>query len=463
MTYQQVLETADALEGISEVDLEVRRHFVGLWATDASILAGHDLPELYDIGETTSKEADHYVLTWDRVTFGGGQYGNLAASFSLGRKDSSVVFPTDDGWTYETCTEQARRATILLYSSNDRRGWLLDGATALVHLARASLTAEWVGERHQEVLSRLRYIQTHEDGLSAKRALLLNAYVEIFTTSETRNETTAGARALILDMTSAAANTDSSLGLTQEPQSRTEYKRVEMPWTYRDLVLKLWRKLERLQAEPQRPRSLHISVRSPGARLTGWETEHLISHNRRVAQRYVRMGSESQPWLRYVKKVSPVVLLAPNFGNLVSVLPDALVCKVMRQVPIDRGLLVAPIYVLSLNAKRWQDGNNSLPPGCVQIDKSTYLCAYDPFTASLGCGSIATCAPISTLQNKPGRHQASSEHEEFNILARYPNGVVVFGAAESHDHVKEIVMPLGIPKTRMRTADVGSARESSAR
>ena len=201
---------------------------MGLWATDASILAGNDVPGLYDIGETTSKEADHYVLTWDRLTFGGGQHANLAVSFSLGRKDCSVAFPTDVGWTYETCTELARKTTILFYSTNDQRGWLLDGATALVHLARASLTADWVGKRHEEVLGKLYYIRHHEDKLSAKDALLLNADIELFTTSESKKETTAATRASVLDMTSAAADRQSaSSGTAEELQPRTEYKRVE--------------------------------------------------------------------------------------------------------------------------------------------------------------------------------------------------------------------------------------------
>jgi hypothetical protein len=461
MTYQQVSKHAAAIEGLLDVDLEAQRHFVGLWATDASVLAGTNVPGLYDIGETTNKEADHYVLTWDRLTFGGGQYATLAASFSLGRKDCSVDFPTDVGWAYETCIELARKNTMLFYSSVDQRGWLLDGATALVHLARASLTVDWIGKRHEEVLDKLHYIRHHEDGISAKEALLLNADIEIFTKSEPRKETTTGTKAPMLDMTAAAADALSVSGPAKEPQSRTEYKKVEEPWTYGDLVLKLWQKLERLQADSQTPRSLQIKFHSTAARLTGWETEHLITHKRRVAHRYVKMGSESKSWRRYVKKLSPVVLLAPNFGDLVSAFPGALVCEKTQQIPTNRGLLVAPICVLRLSAKRWQDGKSVHPPGCVRINESTFLWAYDPSAAGFASCSQVTCAPISTLQDEPGRHQMSFGDEDFDIFVRYPNGVIVFGVPDTHNHPKQAGKTPRILGSRVLAADRAPGQKPS--
>ena len=435
---------------------------MGLWATDASILAGNDVPGLYDIGETTSKEADHYVLTWDRLTFGGGQHANLAVSFSLGRKDCSVAFPTDVGWTYETCTELARKTTILFYSTIDQRGWLLDGATALVHLARASLTADWVGKRYEEVLSKLHYIRPLQGKLSAKDALLLNADIESFTTSESKKETTAATRTSVLDMASAAVDLQSVSGLAEELQPRTEYKKVEVPWTYRDLVLRLWQKLERLQADSQSPRSLQINLRSPGAKLTGWETEHLITHKRRVAHRYVRMGSESKSWRRYVNKLSPVVLLAPYFGNLVRASTDDLVCKEMQRIPSNRGLLVAPICVLSLSARRWQDEESGHPSGCVRIDESTFIWAYDPSAAKFTCCSKVTCAPISTLHSKPGRHQVSFGDGDIKIFVRYPTGVIVFGAPGTHKHKVQNDKASGMSNSHIYAADFVTAQEPSA-
>ena len=109
MTYQQACEKAAALSHLAEVDLEARRHFVGLWASDAQVLAGSDVPELYDIGETLGEDADHYVLTWDRVTIGIAKYASLGASFSLGRKDKAYVFAADDSWSYETLLNKLAR------------------------------------------------------------------------------------------------------------------------------------------------------------------------------------------------------------------------------------------------------------------------------------------------------------------------------------------------------------------
>lgn len=429
---------------LAGVDLEARRHFVGLWATDAYVLAGSDAPELYDIGETLGEDADHYVLTWDRITLGVAKYASLGASFSLGRKDRAYAFAGDDSWSYETCIEQARKTTTLFYSSNDQRGWLLDGATALVHLARACMTRDWIGERYEEVLSKLQYTQGNEATRPAKSVLVANADIEIFCKSETRRETT------------------TVLGDSNELVTRTEHKRIDVPWTYRDLILKLWYKLERLQAESQRSRSLHINLHRPGLRLTGWETEHLIFHNSRVAQRYITMRSESQKWLSYVKKLSPVILLARHFGSLVSPSPDSLVCDRMRQVPVNRGLLVAPMYVLSLSAKRWQGGKASISAGCVQIHDSTFLYEYDPSAFDSQFSSETICAPISALQDNSSYRQLFSKDQTLNIFVRYPNGVVIFGAPDTHNHSNENGKLPFILKSHMDTADVGQSQKSCA-
>jgi hypothetical protein len=444
MTYQQACKKAASLSHLAEVDLEARRHFVGLWATDAHVLAGSDVPELYDIGETLGEDADHYVLTLDRLTLGVAKYASFGASFSLGRKDKAYVFATDDSWSYETCIEQARKTTVLFYSSNDQRGWLLDGAIALVHLARASLTLDWVGERHAEVLSKLQYIQGNEAARSAKIVLKANADIEIFCRSETRRETTM------------------VFGASEESVARTEHKRIDVPWTYRDLVLKLWYKLERLQAEPQTSRSFHVNLRLPGLSLTGWETEHLISHNNRVAQRHITMRSESQRWVRYVKKLSPVTLLARDFGSLVSPSPDALVCDRMRQVPVNRSLLVAPMYVLLLSAKRWQGEKASLSAGCVQIHDSTFLYEYDPSAFDSQFSSETICAPISALQEKSSRRQLLPKDQTLNIFVRYPNGVVIFGTPDTHNHSNKNGKLPDISKNQMHAMDVGPSLEPSA-
>lgn len=76
-----------------EVDLEIQRHFVGLWATDAHVLAGSDVPGLYDIGKILGEDADHYVLTLDRVTLSVAKYAGLGGAGAWVGKTGPLSFP----------------------------------------------------------------------------------------------------------------------------------------------------------------------------------------------------------------------------------------------------------------------------------------------------------------------------------------------------------------------------------
>lgn len=71
------------------------------------------------------------------MSISGGQFVTAGASIILGKRDKAVHIHSRDD--YVTRLKWIAKKYTVLYDLQDRRAWLLDGASALLHLVRASL------------------------------------------------------------------------------------------------------------------------------------------------------------------------------------------------------------------------------------------------------------------------------------------------------------------------------------
>lgn len=69
----------------------------------------------------------------ENVSLTAGKYVNLGATFAKGNKDSPLYLARAS--VYEMQIRSAGRLNVVLYDVVDHRGWLVDGANALLHLA----------------------------------------------------------------------------------------------------------------------------------------------------------------------------------------------------------------------------------------------------------------------------------------------------------------------------------------
>ncbi|UNI20829.1 hypothetical protein JDV02_006880 [Purpureocillium takamizusanense] len=124
----------DYLKELSMGELELSRHIVG-WCAEA-------------INHTGCADAN-YNIRWsgldqpragcafEKVTITAGHYITSGVSCVLGKKDKPVhAWKRDD---YVVRLKWISKKFVVLYDVRDRRAWLVDGASALLHLVRASL------------------------------------------------------------------------------------------------------------------------------------------------------------------------------------------------------------------------------------------------------------------------------------------------------------------------------------
>lgn len=90
----------------------------------------------YSIGWSGLKQP-RSGCAFEKVTITGGQYITGGASIIVGKKDKAVHIKARDDYIMQL--KWIAKKCVILYDTHDRRAWLVDGASALLHLVRASL------------------------------------------------------------------------------------------------------------------------------------------------------------------------------------------------------------------------------------------------------------------------------------------------------------------------------------
>ncbi|KAF1962385.1 hypothetical protein CC80DRAFT_400140, partial [Byssothecium circinans] len=114
--------------------LQSARHVVG-WCSKVSCFAGS--PSASDQIDRPDLPNTHQGCVLEKITISGGQFITAGASFVIGKKDNPVFLrPRDD---YFEQLSWISKKFVIFHDIGDRRAWMVDGASALLHLVRASL------------------------------------------------------------------------------------------------------------------------------------------------------------------------------------------------------------------------------------------------------------------------------------------------------------------------------------
>jgi hypothetical protein len=430
MSYQQACASAIDVPHLAYSDLEHRRHFVGLWTRKAQIAAGRDNDAMYHLYPSRSKPTTHYTVTWSSLSINGGKFLTVGTTFNIGRKDLAPALKSSEARAYDSQIQDASNMTVLLYSTRDRRAWLLDGASALVHLSRAWLTSKSAEHKNPEAIRQLHYTEDNGGRDSAIELLRANKEIKIFEdTAEIQETSVAGESASEHEDPS----TDSgymSLSNRSSPESKQLTKRTTSQWIYKALVIDLWRNLEAMKAKLDhlKLQGPEVKIRLPSRNpiLTGWDVSDFLLGRSPLEPRFVELESESKSWNKFVREISSVPLMAESFHEIISPIDESQVCKNMLTLPTGRDLLAVPLSVLLLTAHRFLRWEENFAHDCIRISDHTFMFGSEPPTERCRCTHGSVCEAISVL-GKKAKHGASAAQ---NIFERLPHAAVIIGVRE---------------------------------
>ncbi|KAI1359628.1 hypothetical protein F5Y08DRAFT_332178 [Xylaria arbuscula] len=124
----------DTIKGLTRGALENSRHILGWCSSVLNHTGAADAN--YSIGWSSLKPPAP-GFAFEKISIVGGMFVTAGVSTIIGKRDRAVHFRCRDDYTMQL--KWISKKFVVLYDVQEKRAWLLNGASALLHLVRASL------------------------------------------------------------------------------------------------------------------------------------------------------------------------------------------------------------------------------------------------------------------------------------------------------------------------------------
>lgn len=377
------------------------------------VQACSNLYMLYDVG---TKEAA-YEIGWTGSNFSSsgcafegttislGKFIVGGANFRKGNKDTRINLERSGPYVQEL--DFARSMHVVLYDTKDRRGWLVDGASALLHLTRSQLS--FPGFCANVKLSEFHHADLQGGADAAMEALKDPGNRQLVIADETERweEIT-----------------------TSENGSETrEKKEKKTEWCFEHLVRQTWSILEQIRDHQSR------LLASPGIGLRGTDREKLEGFGFRdivqgegpLRPRVATLEPSGRGWVDFIKEVGAITLLGHSFGELIRPTEEVSnqLCIHWKRVPRNQDYLTTRVSTLESICEKYGDSEANpleLAQGIYwhKADKLFEACDCDSARKSTKCDRVQVLLPPS-LGSKRHPHPF-----------KYQEGAVIFGRSKKY-------------------------------
>ncbi len=264
----------------------------------------------------------------EKVSINGGKYITAGLNFAVGIKDVPVHLSSK---CYVQKLRWISSKSIVLWDVAEKRGWLVKGTSALLHLLRASLKHYETDEFSSSLLSKFNDIlepSTGSQGDYSIKILLDERNMKLPIYPEKNEVQLEDDESIIQDPCRA-------------PKTKRKYYRVE------DRVEELYETLEKLidhqiNATGQAGMKMKAHARR---RLEGWDFEDLASDKDPIYPRVTTLHALGKGWVDFVRSIQAVTLFGSGFGDIIRPSTDV-ACPYWRQVPKHRFYLAACVIDL---------------------------------------------------------------------------------------------------------------------
>ncbi|KAI0553279.1 hypothetical protein F4679DRAFT_502942 [Xylaria curta] len=303
---RQVAGDFDLLKHLTLSGIETARHIVG-WCKHVQNFAGSRQAS-YDI-HTTGLQRPDARFAFDRVSVSAGKFINVVGSVTIGKKDKpGRASKTSD---YHKQLEWAERKFVVFYDWKDRRAWLIDGLSALLHLVRSSLAHR--RRLGHEVLFKEDKIEepdTPYTGKAAANAVLRNRANMDLKIYEKWNR--------IVEETVIKG---------EEPPERTEKRQrtwEQLPDLVGDICTTLGMLVD-IQTDVSTADGFGTRVhKSPRRHLNGWDFQDVATGADPLWPKAALLHDYGLGWVDLVRTVSAITLFGDGFGEILLPIDEAL-------------------------------------------------------------------------------------------------------------------------------------------
>jgi hypothetical protein len=345
-----------------------------------------------------------------------GMGGNIIR----GDRDKRTYFTTS---VYPLQIDNARDWYVILYDTGSERGWLTDGASALLHLVRAQVAREPYSDaspyfnNKQSNLFELIHPTTVGGPEESVKILkgsrnMKHVILQEFVSYE--------------DQKITMQNHDAAIPLT----NKTTQTEIHKTTCFRDLVSQTWSTLEQIHDRQTEISSTHAAKQLPNPfqmTLEGYEFMRIVVGRRSLTRRNIPLHSNGTAWEHFAKRINAMTLFGEHFGEIYTPITNSgnFVCNDWKNVPKGHEFLAAPVSLLRDIQQRSREEGEVKKNSPEIAEGLLWSPSKDAFST---CGISCNHLLLSRVQQfrKPSRKDNPSFNSDVLNTAR---GAVIFGTS----------------------------------
>jgi hypothetical protein len=363
---------------VSMVEGDVERN-----VTNGSKLGAEDAD--YDIKGTDLPPPRTGALL-EKFTFNLGKIFTAGATIAPRVKQISPHFTRD---AYEQKIMWIEKKYVVLWDEETKRGWLVNGTSALLHLVRMSLKV-YKKDYSQELLfdESMMQNETGHDAASARKVL--------------KNERNRDLK-VWRGKSENATETEQTLPVQNQPSASRKTKKSK--YTFKNLVEQKWSVLEVLmESHKQLARLNGINLKLQIRRhLEGWNFEDLAGESD-PEPRVATLKAVGYGWVDFVHSLKAITLFGSGFGNIIRPSKRERICSQWSQLPKGEYYLAASLHdldVIMSKTRKTERGDIEIVRGLL------WHSPIDPFTP---------CRCLSRGQIEEPREPCTENHDPVQAL-----------------------------------------------
>lgn len=327
----------------------------------------------------------------------------VTANFTRGKKDCGLRTSSEEQ-CYWDIVEKMSQWNVLLYDHGEKRGWLVDACSALLHLLRFHVAHyRPILENKAFRLQNFQYADSMSGPDSAREVLLKDAVRQMV---------------LLRDGEQTAASQSSvSSGLSSDRKTS---------WTIEDRVRDFWELFEKMHDTwSQKKAADGVKLDCLSSKLEGWKFQDVVRRQGVMKAVAADLDSEADDWLPLVREIDAIVLIGNGFGEIMK--PTNGICASWKTVPSAKYCVA--IQMSRLKSIIQEHGNPGVSP--VKLAKDVFWPIIEhPFQCqcgAFGSGRRPPCSRNQVLRSGFLGTPKGLAPNELLTAAEYEHGAVIFG------------------------------------
>jgi hypothetical protein len=449
----QLQDSSVADLGIAEISRA--RHVLG-WASSTEIVAGTSEANYGIRRSGYNSRVPGCVL--EKVSLSAGKVINVGTSFVVGVREVPLHLKREG--SYVDQIQDAYNNYVILYDVDEKRAWMMNGATALLHIVRASLHDTLTGKFGSHSLYEAKKLQDSSVQYTSDSA------IDVLTCRS--NMELAIARDKDEIWTEITKNEDGS--------EHKVTKRKEKFVYFQDVVDQKWHILEQILDQQSKRITQGVKLGMPGRQyLEGFDFTDVATRIQDLPSKATALQSRGKAWVDFTRSIGAITLFGRGFGELIRPAQDSNnVCPHWKTLPKHMDYLAVSVSDLEEICKRRGDPDAS-PMRLVddiywhKPDKLVEAChCSGKKLKRTFCGLNSLCDRVQVLMPLTSRMSRLISPGSLDCIRQ---GAVIFGHSRTFslrwkDHGDpeegEISPPPEEPRSSFNDSGLGSSLTSSS-